>query len=78
MKDLPKDHPPICKDCKYYVKQGGMEFGGGRCASFLDVVSGIPFHCKAVRYHGICGIEGKYFEPKPKKRSWWKRLLGKN
>ena len=79
-----EDHPPICTDCKYCVEPGFGSFDQYRCARFPNLVNGAPLLCFLIRCGtphgpaGPCGVEGKYFEPKPmppKKLNFWKRLL---
>ena len=77
MKNLPKDHPPICADCRHYITPGRMQLPISRCSRFHDIVDGCPMFCNLLR-KSECGVEGRYFEPKPKKKpnkGFWKKLL---
>lgn len=55
---------PICKTCKYRTYSN-------HCKKHLDIITGKPYACDACRelkHDFICGIEGKFYEEKPKKK----------
>jgi len=72
-----------CKDCKHCVPARIVfirfsEFD--KCRHTLDPVSGKVKHfCEIERKNwgllDVCGPDAKYFEPKPAKVGFWKRLF---
>ena len=76
MNELTPNHPPICVDCRHYLKPGLCD-DWGSCELFRDVADGTHFRCNVVRVEGSCGIEGKFYEPAPPKKSLWKIVLEK-
>lgn len=55
---------PICKTCKYRTYSN-------HCMKHLDIITGKPYACDACRelkHDFICGIEGKFYEEKLKKK----------
>ena len=64
-----KDMIKNCEDCKFSVRERG----------WFDYVCTKNNNFQIVTYARLdeseCGKEGKYFEPKPAKKSFYKKLL---
>lgn len=69
----------LCVDCAHFGVEHEFSHGGKRrtvCKLRLlrvNPVDGVEEHQSALiqRTNGICGPEGKLWEPKPKRRSIW-------
>lgn len=73
----------LCKDCKYHRASGILfmrEPGFDKCARVRSRINGkVGAFCDVERGDyaplDVCGPDGKYFEPKPARVSFWKRWL---
>lgn len=61
----------LCKDCDFYLRKW---LDAPMCTKFLDPVDGSPLRsCSSTRRdYTYCGNEGKNFQVKPVKISWFK------
>lgn len=72
----------LCNTCKHY--RGPYEYALSATCWHPKVVSmrltdgyGSPRFADSTRYdESACGRDAKWHEPKPPKKSWWRRLFG--